>query len=136
MNLEEIATEELTPAEVREVLTRLAVNEFGGDDQATVATVAEVAGTSALVVGRLLAEIRHRSLDERFGSRLREYETRLVETQAEVSKLKAVKREDDSIQKELRDMARERIASRKYSAFIGISTIMLILLIAMIMTHR
>ena len=136
MSLEEIAAEELTPAEVREVLTRLAVSEFGGSDQATVAAVAEVVGTSPLVVGRLLAEIRHRSLDERFGSRLRENETRLGETQAEVSKLKAVKREDDVIQKELRVMARERIESRKYSVFIGVSTIMLILLIAMIMTNR
>lgn len=56
--LEQLAREEVNPAEVREILGRLAIAEFGGPEHATIADVAEASGTSPETIGRILADIR------------------------------------------------------------------------------
>lgn len=56
--LEQLAHEEVHPAEVREILRRLAIAEFGGPEHATIADVAEASGTSPETIGRILADIR------------------------------------------------------------------------------
>lgn len=61
--LEQLAAEPLEPSEVRLILERLAVEEFGGPDRPTIGEVAEVGNTSPEAVGRILAQIRGTTLE-------------------------------------------------------------------------
>jgi len=57
-HLSDIANLELNPEEVRTILRRLAIDEFGGSENSRVRDVAELSGTSPEVIARILIEIR------------------------------------------------------------------------------
>lgn len=88
-DLEALSREELTGPELREVLKRLSVAEFGGSDHPTVAAVCEATGASPLVVGRILAAIREERLQEVFGRRLSRHEEILEEQQQDISEIRS-----------------------------------------------
>lgn len=56
--LEELARLEIEPEEVREILRRLAREEFQMSDKATVLDVAEATSSTPETIGRILADIR------------------------------------------------------------------------------
>lgn len=60
--LHELGSMELAPEETREILRRLAVDEFGGADVSRVRDVAEAADTPINTVARILAELRGETL--------------------------------------------------------------------------
>ncbi|MEZ5162655.1 MAG: hypothetical protein R2688_02680 [Fimbriimonadaceae bacterium] len=59
----EIERQELTNGEVREILERLAMEEFGGSELSTIGDLSEALGVRPLVIGNMLAEIRRTRLD-------------------------------------------------------------------------
>lgn len=78
--LEQLSAETLEPSEVRSVLERLALDEFGGEDHPTIGDVAEAASTSPEAVGRILAQIRGTTLEawrSQFEQRLDSHDERL-----------------------------------------------------------
>lgn len=56
--LSELANLELSREETREILRRLAIDEFGGSEHPRVGDIAELAGTPPEVIGRMLADMR------------------------------------------------------------------------------
>lgn len=60
--LDELGAMELAPEETREILRRLAVEEFGGAEAFRVRDVAEVAEAPIQTVARILAELRGETL--------------------------------------------------------------------------
>jgi hypothetical protein len=82
----ELLAEELTDAELQELLRRLGQAEFGGSDPATVAAVVEATGRDLVEIGRILGDIRREAYDQRFGSRLRSYEQRLERLEDRVAR--------------------------------------------------
>jgi hypothetical protein len=88
IDLEELAREELTNEEVREILERLSVAEFAGGDHPTLRDVSEATGVDLLAVGKILREIRQENLGELFGDRLDEHGQRLDEHAADLRWLK------------------------------------------------
>lgn len=74
--LEELAAQELTAAELRNLLERIGKTEFGSDAP-TVGAVAEATGLTAAEVGHLLADLRGASFQERFGTVLNDHEGRI-----------------------------------------------------------
>lgn len=89
--LEEVAKETLSPEELRELLRRLAVTEFGGPEQTHLSDVAEATSTSVETLGRMLAQIRGETLEawrNRFESTLASHQERLA----------SLERDRDSVQ--------------------------------------
>lgn len=74
--LEELAAQELTAAELRNLLERIGKTELGSDAP-TVGAVAEATGLTAAEVGHLLADLRGVSFQERFGNVLNDHEGRI-----------------------------------------------------------
>jgi hypothetical protein len=118
LNTEAILREELTDAEVRELLRRLSVEQFQGSEHPTVAAVCEACGVGPEVVGRMLAEIRQENLKELFGVRLDTHEQKIVKVEQEVKQLRkrpflrpAIAPE---VLAEMEDMAQQRIMGRKH----------------------
>jgi len=75
-DLEALAREELTEAEVRSLLERLGREEFGSDSP-TVGAVAEATGESVQSIGARLAELRGDEFRARFESILNQHESRI-----------------------------------------------------------
>lgn len=62
--LSELAQTEVSPEETRQILQRLAFEEFGGSENSRLGEIAEVTGASPEAIGRILADIRGESEDE------------------------------------------------------------------------
>ena len=77
LELEALAREELTPAELRALLERIGQAELGGSDAPTVGAVAEATGKAALEVGEMLASLRGEDFRRRFEHVLSNHEGRL-----------------------------------------------------------
>lgn len=60
---EEVASETLRPGELRALLDRLAIQEFGAPDEVRVRDVAEMAQMTPEAVGRILADLRGESFE-------------------------------------------------------------------------
>ena len=110
-SIQEIQEEQISPAEVREILERLAVHEFG-DGISTLGSLAEGVGASPLVVARILGDIRKRNLDELFGARLNGFEQRITENEVKVTELSKERHREDEVEREMREIAEERIRQR------------------------
>lgn len=77
LELEALAREELTPAELRVLLERIGQAELGGSDAPTVAAVAEATGLGTADVGSMLAALRGEDFRRRFEHVLSNHEGRL-----------------------------------------------------------
>jgi hypothetical protein len=73
----ELLSECLSEAEVRELLERLGDASLGGPEEPTVGAVVDATGASPLEVGRLLAAMRQESLERRFCETFENHEDRI-----------------------------------------------------------
>ncbi len=74
---EELLAEEVTDAELREILDRLGQDEFGGSGQSRVGDIVELTGIPPEAIGRILADIRKDEWERRFGLRQDQIESRV-----------------------------------------------------------
>ena len=88
-----LLAEELSSDEVRELLERLNARDFGGSENATVGAIVDATGSDAVIVGRLLAEIRKEDFEERFGLRLTHSEKRIETLEERAKRLESVSRQ-------------------------------------------
>ena len=75
--MRQLMSERLTKEEVREILTRLGAQEFGGPEESTLADVVEATDANPVTVARILADIRKEDWEERIGFILDDYAERL-----------------------------------------------------------
>ncbi len=131
LNLETLAREELTDAEVREVLERLGAEQMGGSERPTVGAVAEATGTGPEVIGRILGEIRKRDLEARFGTAIDRHEVeikRLDQQTARLARERAkIYPQDDEVTEEIERIARERIAQRKLAPLSAVAVAFIVI---------
>lgn len=74
---EQLLAEEITDAELREILERLGQDEFGGSGQSRVADIVELTGIPPEAICRILADIRKDEWEKRFGLRQDRMEARV-----------------------------------------------------------
>jgi hypothetical protein len=79
----ELRQQEITDAELRELLERLGQEEMGGSGLSRVGDVVEATGASSQVIGRMLADIRKDDWERRFGLR-QEVVEKKVETHGRI----------------------------------------------------
>lgn len=82
---DELAKEELSGDELRQVLQRLAREELGGSDLPTIGSVSEATGANGETIGRILANLRGAEWEAwrtRFESTAREHKQRLEALEA------------------------------------------------------
>jgi hypothetical protein len=81
---DELLSETLTGAELREVLERLGSVEFALNDNSSIRDLVEGTGASPVAIGRALAEVRKQDFQERFAVAFGNHEKRIqtLETSA------------------------------------------------------
>lgn len=134
--IEHLARQELTPAELTDVLERLSCQAT--TELPTIGAVSEVTGASAEAIGRMLADIRGVSFQEAFGRRLDEHEAVLSVHREileghhrEIQGLRAELHPDaESVQKELSDPIMRGLESLMNRSFLVLWIILIACAIA------
>lgn len=126
-DLEALAHEQLSPQELREVLTRLGNAQFGGSEQADLGAVAETTRVPLVEVGRVLADVRREQLSKTLGERVDAQELALQRLELAVQRLE-LQRTIASRQPEIHASK----ASREINRFVS-GLVLLLLLAAMLL---
>jgi len=74
---EELLSQTVSDAELREILERIGHDEFNGNPQPTIRDIAEGTSADPATIGRILGEIRKEDWEDRFGLKLKEHEHRI-----------------------------------------------------------
>ena len=133
-NLEAISREELSATELREVLQRLSVKEFGGSERPTVAAVSEATGASCEAIGRILAEIRQQNLHDLFGKTISQHAVELKEHGREIGQLTkrpSTSHRSSAVELEMRKIAEERIRNREQAPYLLVVMLLIIGVVAL-----
>jgi len=87
LDMNALANEPLSGDEVHELLQRLSVPQFAPESP-TIAAVSEICGTTPIVVGRMLAEIRQTNLQDLFGKRIDQLDQAVQHQSDQIAELK------------------------------------------------